>query len=586
MPVAVKAKYGDDLRRVTVEDAITLEELHALLLSVFGPLPPFSLKYEDEEGDLVSISSDVEVTEALNLASQRQNNTLRLFLSDQQRTAPSAPSSSSSAASASQPQTSSSTASPLFAASAATLPLPHHQAENAAQVLQLAQLLLGQLTSPSLSTTPPSPSSTESNTEERVGGATATTGGVAPLSSLEAQLQPLALQLLRSEAMQQALPQLMSTMLPLFMRTASDPQVLSALLPLVLGSVSSSSSAPSSNSTAAPLFQLLPQLFSAVLQPQNNSNNRAQQQQQQPQQQEQLYPSLGSFPSAPTHTPLSGAQPQQNATRTGSTGSRSENDSQQDQNKPKLAARFMEDATYPPGASCVDARKKFIKAWRVKNEGTTDWHDISLSFAGGYNLSALTRVIVPPTKAGDTTLISVPMEAPLEAGNYVGHWRLTTRNGQSFGPRLWMDITVVLPSVSTPPLSSSTSLSASLGPSSFSSSSSSSHSPSMSSSLSYPHPSSSDGAQVPIYHHPQQSPSHSSASSPSYSPSMTSSGSLSNSAYFQPVQLPPPSAPSSTSLSSSASSSASVYPAHPHSRTSAVRSLLFSLFFPNLSIII
>jgi len=68
--LAVKIQCGEDIRRVTIKDhSLSVKELSQLAQTLFREnLPnPFVLKYKDDEGDLISISSDRELEEGLRL---------------------------------------------------------------------------------------------------------------------------------------------------------------------------------------------------------------------------------------------------------------------------------------------------------------------------------------------------------------------------------------------------------------------------------------------------------------------------------------------------------------------------------------
>ena len=67
---------------------------------------------------------------------------------------------------------------------------------------------------------------------------------------------------------------------------------------------------------------------------------------------------------------------------------------------PKPMARFVQDVTFPDGASLLP-RSVFIKTWRVRNDGTHKWPDCVLVCAGGEPLAALdTSIAVPSLSPG------------------------------------------------------------------------------------------------------------------------------------------------------------------------------------------
>jgi len=69
----IKARFGSDLRRFSVPETINFTTLVDLLSSLFPHngffLQTYSIKYYDDEGDLICLDSDEELKEALRLAS-------------------------------------------------------------------------------------------------------------------------------------------------------------------------------------------------------------------------------------------------------------------------------------------------------------------------------------------------------------------------------------------------------------------------------------------------------------------------------------------------------------------------------------
>ena len=78
-------------------------------------------------------------------------------------------------------------------------------------------------------------------------------------------------------------------------------------------------------------------------------------------------------------------------------------------------ARFVQDVnmgdrtgnTLPPAT-------RFMKTWRMRNEGTTAWADNTvLAFVGGDQLGAGESIAVPAVAPGEEVDISVAMVAPV-----------------------------------------------------------------------------------------------------------------------------------------------------------------------------
>jgi len=64
MVLVVKFLYGNDIRRVTADKNFTWAEVTDLVTSLFEITGKFSLKYKDDEGDLITVSTDRELEEA------------------------------------------------------------------------------------------------------------------------------------------------------------------------------------------------------------------------------------------------------------------------------------------------------------------------------------------------------------------------------------------------------------------------------------------------------------------------------------------------------------------------------------------
>jgi len=136
---------------------------------------------------------------------------------------------------------------------------------------------------------------------------------------------------------------------------------------------------------------------------------------------------------------------------------------------PALVASFVDDNNvpdghvFPPGA-------EFIKSWKMKNEGKTEWPaDTVLAFVGGHRLGAFpgapSTYEVGSVASGNVVDVwAGDLKAPEEAGAYSSFWRLMdSRTGVFFGHRLWITIEVANPTTkssgdeaSNPSLSSST----------------------------------------------------------------------------------------------------------------------------------
>jgi len=94
---------------------------------------------------------------------------------------------------------------------------------------------------------------------------------------------------------------------------------------------------------------------------------------------------------------------------------------------------FFEDVTIPDGTP-IKQGERFVKTWRVRNEGTCTWRDYGLVFVGGEQMNAAPvtpmDVVVAPREIAN---LSVELTAPKRGGQYIGQWQLQDTNGKRFG---------------------------------------------------------------------------------------------------------------------------------------------------------
>jgi hypothetical protein len=77
--VVVKFLCGDDIRRVTLPHNTTFPELISLLTQLFN-IKDITIKYVDEEGDKITVSTNEELTEAFGISESLQPPILRIFV--------------------------------------------------------------------------------------------------------------------------------------------------------------------------------------------------------------------------------------------------------------------------------------------------------------------------------------------------------------------------------------------------------------------------------------------------------------------------------------------------------------------------
>lgn len=113
----------------------------------------------------------------------------------------------------------------------------------------------------------------------------------------------------------------------------------------------------------------------------------------------------------------------------------------------KLDARFVCDVTMFDGTE-VAPGMPFTKIWRLRNNGTISWPPQSaLVFVGGDEMSQVYTVPLEIPELGlvpeGEMEVSVDLVAPEKPGRYVSHWRLASPTGPKFGHRVWVLVQVV-----------------------------------------------------------------------------------------------------------------------------------------------
>jgi len=107
-----------------------------------------------------------------------------------------------------------------------------------------------------------------------------------------------------------------------------------------------------------------------------------------------------------------------------------------------LDSKFVCDVSFPDGTA-VPVTTKFTKTWRLENAGKSKWPiGTRLISVGGDNLSPKQEMNVPAIEPRAQADISVDCVAPQQPGRYATYWRLIAPNGQQFGAKIWVDVTV------------------------------------------------------------------------------------------------------------------------------------------------
>jgi len=112
---------------------------------------------------------------------------------------------------------------------------------------------------------------------------------------------------------------------------------------------------------------------------------------------------------------------------------------------------YVADVTVPDGTTFTPG-ERFIKTWRVKNNGTCTWTTAySIVFSSGNQFGAPASLPMPASVApGQTVDISIPMTAPAAVGSYKSNWMFKNAAGGTFGvgatskytTPIWADIKV------------------------------------------------------------------------------------------------------------------------------------------------
>jgi len=435
MTIVLKIKLNDDTRRVTLEKVPNYQDLNELFIQLFPVLQsrPFHIKYLDDDQDMVTVTSDLELKEAISVALKQSPSSpvLRLFLFEKESTSPSftaAPKSGKQEEIPSQQQQQQQQQQPpLVGLLNQLLQNPQGIANQflqnpqglANQFLQQAASATGTNGQPNiadlvgmfqnLGLNPPTPSTSEN-----------------PQQQLQQWIQGL----LANPFVQQQLPQLMS----FFNNFAQRAQE------------SCSEWNPNSNANAdsEPVVHagvVCDACQNGIVGIRYKCSNCSDY---------DLCEGCEKKAASvhdPTHVFLKILRPQGSGGRgcpymrphgwghrMGRCGG--------GQHQGKHLARFVADVTYEDG-TVVPANQPFVKIWRVRNEGNTAWpENTHLGFVGGDKLSNVESVAVAPISASEELDIAVDMVAPPKPGRYVSYWRLVQPDGSKFGQRVWVDIIV------------------------------------------------------------------------------------------------------------------------------------------------
>ncbi|KAI1336805.1 hypothetical protein F5Y15DRAFT_195448 [Xylariaceae sp. FL0016] len=123
----------------------------------------------------------------------------------------------------------------------------------------------------------------------------------------------------------------------------------------------------------------------------------------------------------------------------------------------KLIAIFKRDTV--ADGTVLPRNQTFEQTWVLRNEGTTPWPaGCSVKFVGGDYMGAVdpthpagihelvsaseSTICYNALNPGQECAFTVLMRTPDRDGKVISYWRLSTREGEKFGHKLWCDVTV------------------------------------------------------------------------------------------------------------------------------------------------
>jgi len=117
--------------------------------------------------------------------------------------------------------------------------------------------------------------------------------------------------------------------------------------------------------------------------------------------------------------------------------------------KNRFVAKHVADVTIPDNSE-LTADTPVTKTWRLRNDGASAWPaDSQLVFISrrGDNINGPERVPVGPVEPQQELDVSVAFITPSEPGRYIGYYRMATGDGAKFGQRVW--VSFIIPNKNT-----------------------------------------------------------------------------------------------------------------------------------------
>ena len=106
---------------------------------------------------------------------------------------------------------------------------------------------------------------------------------------------------------------------------------------------------------------------------------------------------------------------------------------------------FVSDLTVPDG-TLFRPGDAIDKRWKVRNSGACAWGpEFRLVLVDGDPMGAPSELALYPALSGTDGIVRAQMIAPQQAGDYVSTWQARDPQGNLFGNKMWVRVSVVAP---------------------------------------------------------------------------------------------------------------------------------------------
>lgn len=104
--------------------------------------------------------------------------------------------------------------------------------------------------------------------------------------------------------------------------------------------------------------------------------------------------------------------------------------------------QFVSDLTVPDGAEFTPG-EAIDKRWKVRNTGSCAWGpEFRIVLVGGDAMGSPTEIALYPALPGVEGIVRAQLTAPQQSGDYTGTWQARDPQGNLFGNKMWVRITV------------------------------------------------------------------------------------------------------------------------------------------------